>query len=312
MATSGVGDRLPQKRILVDRVRVDDERPFTEDDEKVIKEMMESIQCVGLLNPITVQQFPSARESFKLVAGRKRLESHRRLKLKSIPARIDKAHTQEAKMWADLARIDENFVRGKDKPSAAMRAKELRRWKDTYETANPDAPRGSGGHNKKQSDTHPTFRKVAAKKLRVRPEGINQTIKHATVLGDAVLDRVHGTSLDVENELRALARMPKAQREALIERAVAGEKVSAKDAPKPPPRPKTNAAAIADTKAFLTGADDAIHQGKDALDNIKSRKHDAKAIAAFAQAASKVLAIWKKVADHIATMEDPNGAKTEN
>ena len=67
---------------------------------------------------------------------------------------------------------------------------------------------------------------------------INQHLARAEALGDD-LDKVAGTSLDEGVELDALAKLPEADRAELIERAQAGEKVSARDAaPAPVKRPR--------------------------------------------------------------------------
>ena len=55
---------------------------------------------------------------------------------------------------------------------------------------------------------------------------IQRHLARAVALGDD-LDRITGTSLDKGVEMDALAKLPEPQREELIERAVAGEKVSA-------------------------------------------------------------------------------------
>ena len=56
---------------------------------------------------------------------------------------------------------------------------------------------------------------------------IQRDIARADALGDD-LKRLFGTSLDKGVEIDALAKMPEPERKELIERAVAGEKVSAK------------------------------------------------------------------------------------
>lgn len=55
---------------------------------------------------------------------------------------------------------------------------------------------------------------------------IQRDLARAEAIGDD-LPRVHGTSLDKGTELDALAKLPEAERKALIGRAAAGEKVSA-------------------------------------------------------------------------------------
>ena len=78
---------------------------------------------------------------------------------------------------------------------------------------------------------------------------INQHLARAESLGDD-LPRVAGTSLDKGVELDALAKLPEADRAELIERAQAGEKVSARDATPAAPTPKPVPAAPALTPSM--------------------------------------------------------------
>lgn len=64
---------------------------------------------------------------------------------------------------------------------------------------------------------------------------IYQELKRAEVLGDEGLDKIEKTSLDKGVEMDALIKMPAPERAELIERAAAGEKVSARPAPAPKP-----------------------------------------------------------------------------
>ena len=78
---------------------------------------------------------------------------------------------------------------------------------------------------------------------------VNRHLARAEALGDD-LPRVTGTSLDKGVELDALAKLPEADRAELIERAQAGEKVSARDATPAAPTPKPVPAAPALTPSM--------------------------------------------------------------
>lgn len=65
---------------------------------------------------------------------------------------------------------------------------------------------------------------------------INQHLARAEALGDDI-DRLVGTSLDKGVEADALIKLPEPERKELIERAVAGEVVTARAAPAPHPQP---------------------------------------------------------------------------
>ena len=76
----------------------------------------------------------------------------------------------------------------------------------------------------------PQTKSFAASTAEVTGENVRQIQRHiarAEALGDDI-DRLAGTSLDKGVELDALKAMPEPERKELIERAVAGEKVSAK------------------------------------------------------------------------------------
>lgn len=76
----------------------------------------------------------------------------------------------------------------------------------------------------------PQIKSFAAETAAITGESksqINRHIARADALGDD-LDRLVGTSLDKGVELDALIKLPEPERKELIERAVAGEKVSAK------------------------------------------------------------------------------------
>ena len=86
---------------------------------------------------------------------------------------------------------------------------------------------------------------------------INQHLARAEALGDD-LERIAGTSLDKGVELDALKAMPEPERKELIDRAAAGEKVSARISQKSDAEPakapvKVNAAEVfaADIQAAL-------------------------------------------------------------
>jgi hypothetical protein len=55
---------------------------------------------------------------------------------------------------------------------------------------------------------------------------VQQGVAEATALGDDVMAKIVGTSLDKQSEITALAAMDEQERQQIIERAVAGETVS--------------------------------------------------------------------------------------
>jgi ParB/RepB/Spo0J family partition protein len=104
--------------LRIDAIDVPDGR--LEVDEAVVKDLMESIKKLGLLNPITVRRPPSHR-GLKLVAGQSRLEACKRLGMKEIDCYVtggDKTEEQEEiDEWCKRAEIDENVSRRELSPA---------------------------------------------------------------------------------------------------------------------------------------------------------------------------------------------------
>jgi hypothetical protein len=103
-----------------------------------------------------------------------------------------------------------------------------------YEEQHPETKAGKAGGLGKarksavpKSGTAPAFTKAHAKRTGRSPSAVAQDAAEAKTLGDEILQRIAGTSLDTPSEIAALAAMEEQEREQIIERAVAGETVSA-------------------------------------------------------------------------------------
>jgi hypothetical protein len=83
-----------------------------------------------------------------------------------------------------------------------------------------------GAHIPRNEITAPAFTKAHAKRTGRSPSAA-QDAAEAKTLGDETLQRIAGTSLDTPSEVAALAAMAEQERQQFIERAVAGETVSA-------------------------------------------------------------------------------------
>jgi ParB-like chromosome segregation protein Spo0J len=98
---------LTSEQIVVDRIkRPSDRQP----DEEIVRQLMQSIPVVGLLQPIILHR-PSPGMGVKLVFGLNRLETYHRLKLRAISARVINGNTDEIRSWIIQAQRDENMVR---------------------------------------------------------------------------------------------------------------------------------------------------------------------------------------------------------
>lgn len=188
-----------------------------------------SMRQVGLINPITLR--PQKGTGYWLIAGLHRLEAAKQLGWESIPAIIVDTSDTEAR----LAEIDENLMRGE--LSAAERAIHIDKRKLLYEKMHPETQHGkapgspSGGKVAKLA-TLGTERFTAdtAQKTGVSERKIQRDASRGEKIKN--IAKVVGTSLDKGEELDALAKLPKAKQDELINRAADGEKVSAKPAVK--------------------------------------------------------------------------------
>ena len=199
-----------------------------------------SIEQVGLIQPIRVR--PAGvivrglgEQGFQIVAGHHRVAAARALGWVEIDAIVDTAeHLQ-----AELMEIDENLCRAE--LTAAQRAQAIKRRKQIWEALHPAEIQVGQlvppeiGYGKPP----PQRQKFASETAAISGESkrdVNRHLARAEAIGDD-LERVTGTSLDKGVELDALAKLPEPERKDLIDRAEAGEQVSAR-----PAAPKTNAA----------------------------------------------------------------------
>ena len=197
--------------------------------EEQVKSLMESITEVGLINPISVFAERAKdgilfNNGYHLVAGLNRLEACKRLGWKTIPAvmlALDELHRQ-------LVEVDENLCGSKLTP--AERALFTRRRKDIYLALHPETRAGVAGAERKHRGANDklSFAENTAAQTGVDRRTIERDAARGEALGDAVLTDVRGTCLDQGVELDALKDMPEAERAPLVERAKAGEKVTAR------------------------------------------------------------------------------------
>ena len=188
-----------------------------------------SMKEIGQLTPIFVRaaNIPIKgvmEPGYLLIAGNHRVEAARQLGWSEIDARVMVGESLEA----ELIEIDENLCRAE--LTASQRASAIKRRRQIWEALHPnsgnsfstiphDEPRGRG--------RPPEFASETAAAAGMTKQAINQHLARADALGDD-LERIAGTSLDKGVELDALKALPGPERKDLIDRAVAGEKVSAR------------------------------------------------------------------------------------
>jgi ParB-like chromosome segregation protein Spo0J len=192
-----------------------------------VDQLAESIKEVGLLEPIIVCRRSRKSPAVVLVAGRNRLEACKRLKHETIAAIVETDESDEMDRWRELAEIDENLIRRELTP--AERSSLTARRKKIYEEAHPETKQGAraGKKGRKSCDLSTArFTADTAKKTGKSERAVQLDAARGEALaGD--LDKIAGTSLDKGVELDALAKMTPEQRAPLIERAAAGQDVSA-------------------------------------------------------------------------------------
>jgi ParB family chromosome partitioning protein len=188
-------------------------------DPDAVERLKQSIVAVGLQHPITVCEREGA---YVLAAGGHRLTAYRELGREQIPANVVELNA----LQAELLELDENLMRAELSP--AQRDVATKRRKAIYEQLYPETKHGSPGVSRKVGDTGERtrverFTKATADAMGVSESTIQNSIRRGEVLGEEVLTKVVGTSLDKSTELDALAKLSKAQRESLAARAAAGE-----------------------------------------------------------------------------------------
>ncbi|MEK4035804.1 hypothetical protein WOC76_04420 [Methylocystis sp. IM3] len=128
---------------------------------------------------------------------------------------------------AELAMIDENLMRSNYTP--AQQAAAVSRRKAIYEELHPETRAGvSGGKaRQKSASDNLSFAEITAEATGKDRRTIERAAARGKALGDDI-DGLEGTSLDKGYELDALAKMTPDERKPLIDRAKAGERVSAR------------------------------------------------------------------------------------
>ena len=212
---------------------------------EAVDRLAASIKEVGLIQPVTVRpRVVSAgglsEPGFQIIAGHHRVAACRALGWTEIDAIvIDSAES----LTDELIEIDENLCRAE--LTAFQRSSYTKRRKVIWEALHPvpsqkfervwDAlpieaeqvaqlapPVAKHGRAQEKAFAAETAAITGESKSQV-----NRHIARAEALGDDI-DRLVGTSLDKGVEADALIKLPEPERKELIERAVAGEKVSAK------------------------------------------------------------------------------------
>ncbi|MHB8822207.1 MAG: ParB/RepB/Spo0J family partition protein [Pseudomonadaceae bacterium] len=193
--------------------------------------MAKSLSDVGLINPITVVRAKVYDSSiivdgYRVVTGNHRVAAARALGWEEIEAFVI---ADDDRLENELREIDENLCRAELTP--AQRAYAIKRRKEIWEARNPEIAVAQVEPSQSGSPmARPQEKGFAADTAAVTGEAkssVNRHVSRAEALGDDLLE-VTGTSLDKGVELDALKAMPEPERKELIQKAKAGENVTAR------------------------------------------------------------------------------------
>jgi ParB family chromosome partitioning protein len=194
-----------------------------------VRGLCESIEKIGLLNPITVvvRDIPDGSPGGHiqrpvLVAGLNRLEAFKKLGKEEIPAQV----VSHEGLEKELAEIDENLIR--DELTALERAEHLERRKSIFDMM------GSGtncSETPPQGGRPEEFATKTSEETGVTKQDINRAIRRANKIAPDVKEEIADTPIaDSGVELDALAKAdPKDQRIA-VKRVKEGKAKTVRDA----------------------------------------------------------------------------------
>lgn len=189
-----------------------------EADPEGVRELVDSISKVGLLNPITIDR------EHTLIAGLHRLEAAKVLGWTEIECNVSSLEG----LLAELAEVDENVVR--KGLSAVEYSDLLLRRKEIYEMLHPETKHGGDRKSEKIKsakctfDSEKSFVDDTAEKLGVDPSTIRRQIQTAKNLTSEAKDIIRdtGTRITKKDALKLSRLEPEQQKDAASQLA-AGE-----------------------------------------------------------------------------------------
>lgn len=197
--------------VKIDSIKINER--LRDVDESKVRELAESIQKIGMLNPITLSK------DNELIAGMHRLRACRMLGLTEIEARVVELDEQER----ELAEIDENLIRYD--LHYTDRGEHLRRRKKIYEDKYPETKaevKRLKGLNVSEEiissleNAPPTFAEDTASKLNITERTVRQEIQIAEKLTPEVRQMVKELGIPKTEALKLSRLEPEKQMEALV------------------------------------------------------------------------------------------------
>ena len=182
---------------------------------ETIRQLADSIEQVGLLNPITVTDWGV------LVAGLHRLEACKKLGWTEIPCNVIREDE------AELAEIDENLIR--NELTTMERGELLARRKAIYEEQHPETKpvneKGGPGRGNKTAEINSavSFAADTAAKTGLTDRTVRQEIQIANSITPEVKEIIREIPLaDRKTDLLQLARMAPEQQREIVQQVTSG------------------------------------------------------------------------------------------
>ena len=191
-----------------------------------VRELADSIQEIGLINPITVTKDRT------LISGAHRLEAYKLLGNTEIPANF----MDIAGLQAELAEIDENLIR--NELHYTERSDQLLRRKEIYEALHPETKR-EATLKQNRSDimserTAPSFAADTAEKTGVSERTVEREIRIAKNLTPKVKAVIREADIPKADALKVVPVLPAGmkpeEQKAVAEKIACGEAKSVVDA----------------------------------------------------------------------------------
>jgi ribosome-associated translation inhibitor RaiA len=194
--------------------------------EQRVEKLADSVAKLGIQVPVSVIE---GEGGYTLVAGLHRLEACRRLGIEQIPCIVMEGGEIDAQLWE----VDENLMRSELSP--IERAAHLKRRKQLWERKSAESGEQPPEPKEPEKVTE-AFVEETAEVTGETKATVNRDLRRADSVEEAgySAESLVGTALDKGCELDALCKLEAEERRELIDRAVAGEKVTARQ-PRPEP-----------------------------------------------------------------------------
>jgi N6-adenosine-specific RNA methylase IME4 len=191
-----------------------------------VKQLAESINEIGLLNPITLSH------DYKLLSGLHRLEAVKLLGMETIESHV---MVSGGILYEELIEIDENLIR--NDLVVLERGEQLKRRKEIYEEIHPETKQGGDKKseeykNQTAENAVSSFAEDTSQKTGIPERRIREEIQIARGIDDSVKDIIRDTEIaDSKTDLLELARVKDIETQKdIVDRIVSGEVKNVKQA----------------------------------------------------------------------------------